>query len=257
MKRGIEYFPLDVVLDDKFELIEAEYGLMGFGVVVKLLQKIYGGQGYYIEWNDEVALLFARKNGVGGNVVSEIIAASIKRGIFDKALYDRYSVLTSVGIQRRYLEAVSRRKGVEVDGRYLLLGISEIGDNVNIFNDNVNIFAENADISKQSKVEESKVKKKSASKRARFTPPTLEEVKAYCKECGNHIDAEKFIAYYESNGWKNVSDWKAKIRYWAANGIDKPTTTKAGTHAATSFDVDDAVTKALEKTYKGSDIHCK
>ena len=49
-KSGIDYFPLDVVLDEKFELIEAEYGLTGFGVIVRLLQEIYGKAGYYIEW---------------------------------------------------------------------------------------------------------------------------------------------------------------------------------------------------------------
>ena len=72
-KSGIDYFPLDVVLDEKFELIEAEYGLTGFGVIVRLLQEIYGKAGYYIEWTTEVALLFARKVGLGGNVVSEIV----------------------------------------------------------------------------------------------------------------------------------------------------------------------------------------
>ena len=241
MKRGIDYFPLDVVLDDKFELIEAEYGLMGFGVVVKLLQKIYGGQGYYIEWNDEVALLFARKNGVGGNVVSEIIAASIKRGIFDKALYERYSVLTSAGIQRRYLEAVSRRKGVELDKRYLLLSIPEIKGDVDISSENADISGENADISKQSKVEKSKVNKNRGSK-AEFTPPTLEEVKEYCKERKSKIDAERFFNYYEANGWSNIVDWKAKLRSWETNGIDKQT--------STSFDVDDVFSRALNRTYK-------
>ena len=56
MKSGLEYFPLDVHLDEKFELIEAEFGLTGFAVIVKLFQRIYGGQGYYCEWTNEVAL---------------------------------------------------------------------------------------------------------------------------------------------------------------------------------------------------------
>ena len=86
LKEGIDYFPLDCQLDDKFELIEAEYGLTGFGVVVKLFQKIYGQNGYYIEWTREVALLFSKRIGVGGSVVSEIVEASIRRGIFDKSL---------------------------------------------------------------------------------------------------------------------------------------------------------------------------
>ena len=45
MNNGINYFPLNVHLDDKFELIEAEFGLKGFAIVVKLFQKIYGQQG--------------------------------------------------------------------------------------------------------------------------------------------------------------------------------------------------------------------
>jgi hypothetical protein len=52
----------------------------------------------------------------------------------------------------------------------------------------------------------------------RFTPPTLEEVKAYCEERHNHIDAERFIDFYQAKGWmvgKNkMKDWKACIRTW-------------------------------------------
>ena len=49
MAEGIPYFPLDVYVDDKIRLIEAEFGLKGFAVIVKLYQKIYGGFGYYCE----------------------------------------------------------------------------------------------------------------------------------------------------------------------------------------------------------------
>ena len=156
-KSGIDFFPLDVTLDTKFELIEAEYGLTGFGVVVHLLQEIYGKAGYYIEWTEEVALLFARKVGLGGSVVSEIIEASIRRGMFDKEKYDKYHVLTSRGIQKRYFEAVSRRKVLEVDYNILLVDCALLLPNVDIQAKNVNILSKNADISKQSKVEKSKV----------------------------------------------------------------------------------------------------
>ena len=159
MKSGIDYFPLDVRLDDKFELIEAEFGLTGFGVVVRLLQEIYGKHGYYIEWTTEVALLFARKVGLGGGVVSEIIEASIRRGMFDKEKYDKYRVLTSRGIQRRYFEAVSRHKVLEVDFNILLVNVAEICPNADIRAKNVDIFSENVNISEQSKEEKSKVKK--------------------------------------------------------------------------------------------------
>lgn len=159
VKSGIDYFPLDVTLNAKFELIEAEFGLTGFGVVVHLLQEIYGKAGYYIEWTEEVALLFARKVGLGGSVVSEIIEASIRRGMFDKEKYDKYHVLTSKGIQERYFEAVSRRKTLEVDYNILLVDVAKILPNVYISAKNVNIFSKNADIERQSKVEKSRVEK--------------------------------------------------------------------------------------------------
>ena len=158
-KSGIDYFPLDVTLNAKFELIEAEFGLTGFGVVVHLLQEIYGKAGYYIEWTEEVALLFARKVGLGGSVVSEIIEASIRRGMFDKEKYDKYRVLTSKGIQERYFEAVSRRKTLEVDYNILLVDVAQILPNVYISAKNVNIFSKNADIERQSKVEKSREEK--------------------------------------------------------------------------------------------------
>ena len=165
MNNGINYFPLNVHLDDKFELIEAEFGLKGFAIVVKLFQKIYGQQGYYCEWSEDVALLFGKNVGLGGDAVSEIVRAVIKRGIFDSELYDKYQILTSRGIQERYFEAVSRRKEVEVRKEYLLIKVDQIYKNVRILNENVNISSKNVNISEQKKVEESKVKEKKVEER--------------------------------------------------------------------------------------------
>jgi len=54
-----------------------------------------------------------------------------------------------------------------------------------------------------------------------FSEPTLDEVKEYCKERQNGIDPERFIAYYQSNGWmigKNkMKDWQAAVRTWEKN----------------------------------------
>lgn len=155
-KKGIDYFPLDVVLDDDLRLIEAEFKLKGFAVVVKLYQKIYGGFGYYCEWTKEVALLFSDEVRLGRNVVSEIVEASFRRGIFDRDIFEKFGVLTSRGIQKRYLDAVSRRKKIELIKEYLLLTIPEIRDIVGDNSINVNINSINVDINSQSKVKESK-----------------------------------------------------------------------------------------------------
>ena len=65
-------------------------------------------------------------------------------------------------------------------------------------------------------VKEKIVKKETSVKR--FVKPTLAEVKAYCESRHNGLDAEAFIAYYESVGWKvntkPMRDWKAAVITW-------------------------------------------
>ena len=55
-----------------------------------------------------------------------------------------------------------------------------------------------------------------------FTPPTVEEVTAYCVERNNHVDPQKFCDFYESKGWMvgktRMKDWKASVRTWEKNG---------------------------------------
>ena len=57
----------------------------------------------------------------------------------------------------------------------------------------------------------------------RFTPPTVDEVRAYCMGKGYTLDADRFVDYYTSNGWKvgknPMKDWKAAVRTW--NGKEK------------------------------------
>ena len=52
----------------------------------------------------------------------------------------------------------------------------------------------------------------------RFTPPTVEEVREYCREKGYTIDPERFVVFYTSNGWmvgkSKMKDWKAAVRTW-------------------------------------------
>lgn len=51
-----------------------------------------------------------------------------------------------------------------------------------------------------------------------FIPPTVEDVRAYCRDRNNTVDPEAFVAHYQSNGWmvgKNkMKDWKAAVRTW-------------------------------------------
>lgn len=61
----------------------------------------------------------------------------------------------------------------------------------------------------------------------KFSPPSLEEVRAYCKERHNSVDADVFVDWYTANGWKvgknTMKDWKAAIRTWEKRDRPKPT----------------------------------
>lgn len=55
-----------------------------------------------------------------------------------------------------------------------------------------------------------------------LSPPTVEEVRAYCSERGNSVDAQAFVDFYTANGWvqgkgKPIKDWKACVRTWERN----------------------------------------
>ena len=57
-----------------------------------------------------------------------------------------------------------------------------------------------------------------SNKKALFKKPTLDNVKSYCIERNNNIDAEAFLDFYESKDWKigknKMKDWKAAVRTW-------------------------------------------
>lgn len=68
--------------------------------------------------------------------------------------------------------------------------------------------------------------KKNKGKTSRFTPPTLQEVENYIKEKGYSVDAEAFIAFYDSNGWlvgKNkMKSWESAVTTWAKREEKQP-----------------------------------
>ena len=65
-------------------------------------------------------------------------------------------------------------------------------------------------------------------KRQRFSPPSVEDVRAYCLDRGNTVDADAFVDFYASKGWRigqnPMKDWRAAVRTWEKrerrNGYD-------------------------------------
>ncbi len=80
-----------------------------------------------------------------------------------------------------------------------------------------NLYTQNS--IEENSIEESNKREEHAAPRAhRFAPPTLAEVRAFIEEKGYGVNPERFIAYYESNGWKvgknPMKDWKAACASW-------------------------------------------
>lgn len=250
IKKGVDYFPLNTVMDDSVKLIEAEYGLTGFAVVVKLWMRIYSGFGYYCEWTNEVELLFKHENGLGGNSVSEIVASSIKRGIFNKEMFDKYHILTSSGIQKRYFEAVSRREIVYAEKRYLLIPVSN--NVVFVDNNSVNVCrnSKNVDDNPQSKenkikVNKSKVKESYGTfKNVLLTPSEYEDVFSW----DNGATLNRFSEKLKSKGYK-YQDHYAALLQWKAED-----THKTMPEHQRSYDMSEFERRAnILPVYKGAD----
>lgn len=223
-KVGLDYFELDCHMDEKVRLIQAEYGLKGFAVFVKLLQEIYGGYGYYCEWTQDRELLFASENGLSNGslqLLKDIVSACIRRNIFSERLFTEYGILTSSGVQKQYLKATVKREVVELKKEYLLISIPENTKNVviNSISSGKNAISDTGNTqSREEKSKEENIKEYAGAHKKHFVPPTVEEVKAYCLERNNKVDPQKFVDFYECKGWmvgkNHMKDWKAAVRTW-------------------------------------------
>lgn len=112
----------------------------------------------------------------------------------------------------------------------------------------------NTDIDIEIDIDREMEKKKKADKpaRAHFAKPTVVEVRTYCQERKNNVDPERFVDYYESNGWKvgknSMKDWKATVRTWEKNGYS--TTQKVQSSVTGSLDFE-----AMEAYLHGGGYH--
>lgn len=228
-KIGLDYFPFDVDFfdDDKIGLIEAEFGSRGLLVTLRLLCKIYKN-GYYYQWGGDECLLLTRQLGAGfvPKMVEEVVAGLVRRAFFDKGVYDSFRILTSRGIQRRYMEATRDRQGIEVSPDWWLL---------DVYPGKTPVSSRETQVSSrekpQIKVKKSKIKKTlsvspSFQSGEESTPALPAETEReifyrifFLKNFRNPLsEVERFIAFYQATGWQRrgerVIDRTALARSW-------------------------------------------
>lgn len=124
-KEGIDYseWDVDIMDDPKIDTLMEGTGCQGFVVFFYLCQRIYASHGYYMNWESKYASTVARRVGCGvtANMVARTIETCLAEGLFDQGLFDRYSILTSRGIQKRFTRVIPKRNNKKVFQEYWLL----------------------------------------------------------------------------------------------------------------------------------------
>lgn len=209
-KTGLDYFPLDVDMDlkdDKIQLLEAKYGIVGFGVLIKLLMKIYS-EGYFYNWGEKESLLHSKRVNVDVNKVNDVVEDLVKWGMFDSQIFDKYKVLTSNGIQKRYWEVAKRRNEVTIIKQYWVFNVDNI-----IVSANINLI--NVDGGTQRK-EKKRIVKESKEYCAEFVSLTNDEYSslvAKVGESGVKRCIEILDNYKGSTGKKYKSDYRTILNW--------------------------------------------
>ena len=129
MKQGLDYFPMDVSFtrDVKVRRVHMACGMESIGILVYLLSLIYRDQGYYEKWDEELCFLTAMDLHLAESLVEQVVQKAAQVAFFDAELLADWGILTSVGIQERFLAATRKRKVRRLIREYLLVDIAEEG----------------------------------------------------------------------------------------------------------------------------------
>lgn len=233
-KEGLEYFPLDVDIagDDKLVVPIAKYGNKGFGLIIRLLMAIYKN-GYYYLWTEKEKYSFSTKVNEDINYVQEVVSECINWGFFDRNMAETYQILTSQGIQKRFLMAANRRIGTLIKEEFSLVSDQKVVSATETLvndDDNTDLCSNMSAESTQSKVKESKKKlninkkdKEPKNKYADFVSMTETEYQKLVEKYGE-VKAKRMIEildnYKGSKGKTYKNDYRA-ILTWVVDKVEE------------------------------------
>ena len=253
-KDGVDYWNIDIDFfeNKKVRLIRGEFGIKGVYLYILILNEIYRTGGYYKKWDRDDCLLMSDSSGVAGDcspeLIAEVVRGLVRRSLFDKGVLDRFGVLTSAEIQRRFLRIVGNsRESIPMVQDYFLLEPSSRKDVTRATLSKIVFFSINSKDSTQNlKGEEQnfkvldKEKNRTEQKRTEeiggtpaapapthvpsegkdlgsgFVPPTVEEVAEYVRFRGSCVNPQVWFDYYAARGWMMgravMKDWRAAVK---------------------------------------------
>ena len=175
VKKGLDYFPLDVKFFDdvKIRKMRKRAGLESVPVLLYLLCQIYGQEGYYMIWDEDSIFFCADDLGLEEEKVTAVVQAALQFDVFSTEMFQRHGILTSRGIQERYLEAANRRKSPGIEEKFQLISvdINPVNDSPKSFSveksehksdlcmQKSDLYRQKSDLCMQKSIKESKEKK--------------------------------------------------------------------------------------------------
>ena len=152
------------------------------------------------------------------------------------ANWEKHQNIDKLAQMREYNRLAQQKSRAK---RRLLPAVNDSQENVN---DSQNTDKEE-DKEKEGEEEKKSDVSQAKTRTTRFTPPTVEEVKAYCAERKNNVDAQRFVDYYTSNGWQvgknKMRDWRAAVRTWERNNTPSSKASGITVKQNASSDLDD------------------
>lgn len=132
IKDGVDYFPFDVDFfqDKKIRILKSEFGAKGITVLIALFCEIYRTHGYYLKWDDDDCFIMADAVGCGCSPehIKQVVQGCLRRSVFDDRVFQVFGVLTSAGIQRRYIRMLKSRTSITIVKEYWLLNNENLND---------------------------------------------------------------------------------------------------------------------------------
>lgn len=183
-KRGLDFAGWSVNIfdgDTKIDKLLEAQGWQGFSIYFYLCQMAYKFDGYFYKWSYDDSTTTARR--MGGGIRSETVKATVNTcfrvGLFHKGLFEKYGILTSRGIQRKYYAVVQSRRVRTVNADFWLLdaeesaGLSLQRTNADLQGANAGLQDANADLQGANAIE-SKVKQRKEKEIPSALPPPLD-----------------------------------------------------------------------------------
>ncbi len=200
--------------DEKILMLRAEHGWEGYGLFWALVEMMFD--------NTTTCIKHSRVRGIAVSyniditVLQSVIETAINEGLF----VSNGETFWSESLRRRkkaFHELREKRSEAGKKGMESRWGKPK------------NTGTDNGVITKDNKGKE-KESKGNSTKGVKFIPPSVEEVKEYCRERNNIVDAEHFCDFYISKNWyigKNkMKDWKAAVRNWEKSNKQAGNSTK-------------------------------